>query len=150
MSVRKVKEFFGLSPAPEDEYYSDEMDYESPRYEPEYRPSYDHDRYDSESRHAADIPSHYDRDVYSCSVIRVKILSYSDAATIGEPFRDGDAVVFDISALSSEDARRIVDFAAGLGFALRGQMEKLAPRVFSLVPDGATVSRAQLDRLARA
>lgn len=147
MSVRKIKEFFGLSPEAVDDYYDDELDYDSPRYDSDYRSRYDSDVY-SAGAHRESTPR-YDRS-YGCATTRVEITRYADATSIGEPFRDGDAVVFDISALSADDARRIVDFAAGLGFALRGRMEKLAPRVFSLVPDGATVTRSELERLVRA
>ena len=45
---------------------------------------------------------------------------YSEARTIGERFRDGTPVIMDLVTMDNADAKRLVDFAAGLAFALRG------------------------------
>ena len=45
---------------------------------------------------------------------------YSEARTIGERFRDGTPVIMDLVSMDNADAKRLVDFAAGLAFALRG------------------------------
>lgn len=156
-SVRKFKEFFGLTPMDgdiDDAYYGDEPGYSESRYESgSYRDRYDQQRfeeprYDAPQREAGSYFRAEDRS-YSCAIVPVEVTSYSDATLIGEPFRDGDAVVFDVSQLNGQDARRIVDFAAGLGFALRGTFKKVSGRVFALIPDGATVTTSQLERAAR-
>ncbi|MCP9959543.1 MULTISPECIES: cell division protein SepF [Streptomyces] len=59
---------------------------------------------------------------------------FRDARTIGELFRDGVPVVMNLTAMEPEDAKRIVDFAAGLTFGLRGSIERVATRVFLLTP----------------
>jgi len=86
--------------------------------------------------------------VYEAAVVRVSLRSYTEASRIGEPFRDGDVVVFDITEVQSADAKRIVDFAAGVCFGLRGKMEKVAPRVFAVIPENAHVSQMELERAA--
>jgi cell division inhibitor SepF len=43
---------------------------------------------------------------------------YSEARTIGERFRDGTPVIMDLVSMDNADAKRLVDFAAGLAFAL--------------------------------
>lgn len=57
---------------------------------------------------------------------------YSEARTIGERFRDGSPVIMDLVSMDNADAKRLVDFAAGLAFALRGSFDKVATKVFLL------------------
>jgi hypothetical protein len=45
-------------------------------------------------------------------------------------------------------AKRLVDFAAGLAFALRGSIEKVTNRVFLLSPPNVEVSAAERRKLA--
>ncbi|WP_059009592.1 cell division protein SepF [Streptomyces specialis] len=59
---------------------------------------------------------------------------FRDARRIGELFRDGIPVVVNLTVLEAADAKRVVDFAAGLTFGLRGTIERVANRVFLLTP----------------
>ncbi|MDB1089109.1 cell division protein SepF [Streptomyces sp. ACA25] len=59
---------------------------------------------------------------------------FRDARRIGELFRDGVPVVVNLTVLDPADAKRVVDFAAGLTFGLRGTIERVATRVFLLTP----------------
>lgn len=59
---------------------------------------------------------------------------FRDARGIGELFRDGVPVIVNLTAMESGDAKRVVDFAAGLTFGLRGSIERVATRVFLLTP----------------
>ena len=73
--------------------------------------------------------------------------SYNDARQIGEEFRAGVPVVMNLGELDDSDAKRIVDFAAGLIFGLHGTIERITAKVFLLSPanvDVATQARAQL------
>ena len=142
-SVQKVKEFFGLVSYEEDDhdaYYADEAAYSAapaPSYADRHTMPYDYQpEYQAPPR------------VYEAAVVRVSLRSYTEASRIGEPFRDGDVVVFDITEGQSADAKRIVDFAAGVCFGLRGKMEKVAPRVFAVIPENAHVSQMELERAA--
>ncbi|MFB7499937.1 cell division protein SepF [Streptomyces sp. NPDC056161] len=60
--------------------------------------------------------------------------SFRDARAIGELFRDGVPVIVNLTAMEPTDAKRVVDFAAGLIFGLRGSIERVATRVFLLTP----------------
>jgi cell division inhibitor SepF len=60
---------------------------------------------------------------------------FRDARGIGELFRDGVPVIINLTMMESADAKRVVDFAAGLTFGLRGSIERVATRVFLLTPD---------------
>ncbi|MDV6262305.1 cell division protein SepF [Rhodococcoides yunnanense] len=73
---------------------------------------------------------------------------YSEARTIGERFRDGTPVIMDLVEMSNADAKRLVDFAAGLAFALRGSFDKVATKVFLLSPADVDVSPQERRRIA--
>ncbi|MBM7415120.1 cell division protein SepF [Rhodococcus sp. BP-349] len=73
---------------------------------------------------------------------------YSEARTIGERFRDGTPVIMDLVEMSNADAKRLVDFAAGLAFALRGSFDKVATKVFLLSPADVDVSAEERRRIA--
>ena len=60
--------------------------------------------------------------------------SFRDARAIGELFRDGVPVIVNLTAMEPADAKRVVDFAAGLIFGLRGSIERVSTRVFLLTP----------------
>ncbi|AIG64423.1 hypothetical protein CATYP_07290 [Corynebacterium atypicum] len=133
--IRNAKEFFGLGPIDDvaaDEYYADE-----PR-------SYADERSFTPERHYDYAPPRREP-----HIVPVVLTSYTQAARVGEPFREGDAVVFDITNMDRKEATRIVDFAAGICFALEGEMLKVAPRVFAVVPKGGRFGRAELERAAR-
>ena len=74
-------------------------------------------------------------------------VTYNDARRIGEEFRDGTPVILNLTDMHEADARRVVDFAAGLAFGLRGTIEKVTKDVFLLSPanvDCGAAARAQL------
>ena len=60
--------------------------------------------------------------------------TYNEAKTIGESFREGTPVIMNLSDMSDADAKRLVDFAAGLVFGLHGTIERLTSKVFLLSP----------------
>lgn len=66
--------------------------------------------------------------------------SYNDAATIGAAFRAGTPVIMNLTEMSDADAKRIVDFSAGLIFGLHGAMERVTTKVFLLSPAHVEIS----------
>src|SRR5262249_23666567 len=60
--------------------------------------------------------------------------TYNEARTIGEHFREGTPVIMNLSEMVDSDAKRLVDFAAGLIFGLRGSIDRVTNRVFLLSP----------------
>lgn len=74
--------------------------------------------------------------------------SYNEARRIGEEYRMGVPVIMNLTDLDDVDAKRIVDFAAGLVFGLKGSIEKITTKVFLLSPanvDLGAAARAQLE-----
>ncbi len=81
-------------------------------------------------------------------ITTLHLTSYSEARTIGEHFRDGFPVIMNLTEMDEPDAKRLVDFAAGLAFALRGSMERVTNRVFLLSPPNIQVSAEDKARIA--
>src|SRR4029079_18742782 len=73
--------------------------------------------------------------------------SYNEARTIGERYRDGIPVIMKLTELDDASAKRLVDFAAGLVFALRGGFDKVTNRVFLLTPADVEVSADDTSKL---
>jgi cell division inhibitor SepF len=74
--------------------------------------------------------------------------SYLDARAIGEAYREGVPVIINLTEMDNADAKRLVDFAAGLAFALRGSMDKVANKVFLLSPPDIEVTAEDRRRIA--
>jgi cell division inhibitor SepF len=65
--------------------------------------------------------------------------TYNEAKTIGENFRDGTPVIMNLTDMDDADAKRLVDFAAGLVFGLHGAIERVTAKVFLLSPSTVEV-----------
>lgn len=153
--IGSAKEFFGFGPYDdgEDAYYDDHQ-YREPREHAaaEAPARVEHAHASAPQRPAT---SYAPRASFTPEIVSTAPRSYNDAKEVGEPFRDGDAVIMDLTDLDPADAKRVVDFAAGLCFALRGNMFNLARntgsrrRVFAIVPENARISESELKRVAR-
>jgi len=66
--------------------------------------------------------------------------TYNEAKTIGENFREGTPVIMNLSDMDDSDAKRLVDFAAGLVFGLHGAIERVTAKVFLLSPSTVTIN----------
>jgi cell division inhibitor SepF len=74
--------------------------------------------------------------------------NYNEARTIGEHFRTGTPVIMNLSEMEDADAKRLVDFAAGLTFGLHGRLERVTAKVFLLSPHNVTVTAQDKARIA--
>jgi cell division inhibitor SepF len=73
--------------------------------------------------------------------------TYNEARTVGENFRDGTPVIMNLSEMDDSDAKRLVDFAAGLVFATRGSIERITNKVFLLSPPNVSVAAEDKARI---
>jgi cell division inhibitor SepF len=73
--------------------------------------------------------------------------NYNEARIIGEHFRDGTPVIMNLSDMDDADAKRLVDFAAGLTFGLHGRIERVTAKVFLLSPHNVTVTAQDKARI---
>ena len=73
--------------------------------------------------------------------------TYNEARVIGERFRDGMPVIMNLTEMDDADAKRLVDFAAGLSFGLRGSIERVTAKVFLLSPQNVDVTAEDKARI---
>ena len=74
--------------------------------------------------------------------------TYNEAKQIGESFRESTPVIMNLSDMDDSDAKRLVDFAAGLVFAVRGTIERVTNKVFLLSPPNVSVAAEDKQRIA--
>ncbi|WP_300083739.1 cell division protein SepF [Propioniciclava sp.] len=81
-------------------------------------------------------------------IVTVHPRTYNEARTIGEHFRDGIPVIMNLTDMEDADAKRLVDFSAGLIFGLRGTIERITSKVFLLSPADVNVTAEDKERIA--
>lgn len=74
--------------------------------------------------------------------------TYNEARSVGESYREGIPVIMNLTEMDDADAKRLVDFAAGLIFATRGSIERVTNKVFLLSPPNVTVAAEDKQRIA--
>ena len=93
------------------------------------------------STHATHAPAlALDLDAPVEKIVTLHPRSYNDARTIGEHYREYTPVIMNLTEMDDADAKRLVDFAAGLVFGHRGVIEKVTKSVFLLSPPNVKVS----------
>jgi cell division inhibitor SepF len=75
----------------------------------------------------------------SYNIVTLHPRSYSDARQMAEHYREGNPVIINLDDMDESERKRLVDFASGLAFGLRGGIEKITSRVFLLSPANITV-----------
>lgn len=81
-------------------------------------------------------------------IVSVRPRSYNEARVIGENFRDGIPVIMNLSDMEDGEDKRLVDFAAGLIFGLKGNIERVSSKVFLLCPHNLVVGPEDKERIA--
>lgn len=111
---------------------------------------------DSEPRSAVSAHEAYREPVYrdiaeepaSYRITTLHPRTYNEARTIGEHFRESVPVIMNLTEMDDADAKRLVDFAAGLSFGLRGSIERVTNKVFLLSPQNVHVTAEDKARIA--
>jgi cell division inhibitor SepF len=155
-AMRRIGEYLGLledTGVYDDEY--DEQGYEGERQQassvrrtPVAKPSQPAPVADLDQRRRSHAPG--PAPVAAMELSRITTLhprTYNEARTVGENFRDGVPVIMNLSEMDDSDAKRLVDFAAGLVFATRGTIERVTNKVFLLSPPNVTVAAEEKQRL---
>jgi cell division inhibitor SepF len=73
--------------------------------------------------------------------------SFNDAQEIADRFKQGVPVILNLQTTEGELAKRLIDFASGLTYALDGGMQKVAEKTFMLTPRNVEVSAEEQARL---
>ncbi|MDO5493678.1 MAG: cell division protein SepF [Nesterenkonia sp.] len=84
-------------------------------------------------------PSSRDESSSMRKITTVHPRSYNDAKIIGEAFRDSIPVIMNVTDMGESEAKRLVDFSAGLVFGLGGSIERVTNKVFLLSPKNVEV-----------
>ena len=67
--------------------------------------------------------------------------SFNDAQQVADKFKQSIPVVLNLQATDTDLAKRLIDFASGLTYALDGGMQRIAHKVFMLTPRNVQISR---------
>ena len=84
------------------------------------------------------------------SGVRVHLVipkSFNDAQQVADKFKDSIPVVLNLQSTDNDLAKRLIDFASGLTYALDGGMQRIADKVFLLTPRNVEVSAEERARL---
>jgi cell division inhibitor SepF len=151
-AMRKMAVYLGL--VEDDHRYEDQ-------YQDEYVDGYDEygaDLVQEDERHAAPAATNgrpaerrANGQVHTTDLTRITTVhprTYNEARTIGEYFREGTPVIMNLTEMVDSDAKRLVDFSAGLIFGLRGSIERVTNKVFLLSPANVEVAAEDKARIA--
>jgi cell division inhibitor SepF len=75
----------------------------------------------------------------SYNIVTLHPRSYSDARQMAEHYREGNPVIINLDDMDESERKRLVDFASGLAFGLRGRIEKITSVVFLISPANVIV-----------
>ncbi len=70
---------------------------------------------------------------------------FDQAQEVADKFKDGQPVIMNLEGTEREVARRLIDFASGICYALDGSMEKVATGVYLLKPPTQRPARYDYD-----
>ena len=150
-ALRKTMVYLGL--AEDDDRYSAYDEYEDEEFDPI---SGLDDEEHEEPRRAAVTPiggrgqvarvvAHPSSEIHRITTIHPR--TYNEAKTIGESFRAGTPVIMNLTDMDDADAKRLVDFSAGLVFGLHGSIERVTSKVFLLSPTNVEVATPEKPRV---
>lgn len=156
-ALRKTMLYLGLSEAEaENEERYGEEGYAQDRYpeasfEPDYSagddaPETDHVQ-EAQVTPISQAASHTGQGLRRITTVHPR--TYTDAKSIGEAFRGGTPVIMNLSDMTDAEAKRLVDFSAGLIFGLRGTIERVTNKVFLLSPASVEVASQRQETEAK-
>jgi cell division inhibitor SepF len=89
-----------------------------------------------------------DHQVPPARVSVINPASFNDAQALADRFKRQQPVILNLQQADAELSRRMVDFCSGLTYALDGNIQTVANRVFLLTPRNVEVSAEERKRLA--
>ena len=150
-ALRKTMVYLGL--AEDDDRYSAYDEYDDEDFEPVVEDEVE--EIPRETRRApvtpisrgqvARVVAHPSSEIHRITTIHPR--TYNEAKTIGESFRSGTPVIMNLTDMDDADAKRLVDFSAGLVFGLHGSIERVTSKVFLLSPANVEVATPEKPRV---
>ena len=156
-AMRKMAVYLGLV---EDDRYDDydvydeeydESEADNTSQQPHRRGRVEEEHQPTQIAAGPPVPAQERREPAVSDLARITTLhprTYNEARTIGEHFREGTPVIMNLTEMVDSDAKRLVDFAAGLVFGLHGSIERVTNRVFLLSPANVEVTAEDKARMA--
>ena len=170
----KTLVYFGLADE-EDEDYEDETLSVRPDIEPTYRERPNVKKVDRNNRRrqTSDFDDIFSDDAYRAQrpapgaqrggatirplptlveqpQVRVHLVmpkNFNDAQVIADKFKGDIPVILNLQGSENDLAKRLIDFASGLTYALDGGMQRVADKVFLLTPKNVEVSAEERQRM---
>lgn len=141
--INSVKNFIGMDD--EDEYYDDDeyMEDDDEEYEDEPKKQ----RFASFSSRASKVVP-----VRAGSSAKVRIIkpkSFEESGKIADEIKQDRLVIFDVTTLEVDTARRIVDFIVGSAYALNGNVRRVSGGIFVAAPNSIDISGDNLKEQTR-
>ena len=139
--IGSVKNFIGMDD--EDEYYDDEyMEDDGEEYEDEPKR-----RFTSFSNRASKVVP-----VRAGSNSKVRIIkpkNFEESSKIADEIKGDRLVIFDVTTLDIDQARRIVDFIVGSAYALNGNVRRVSGGIFVAAPNSIDITGDNLKEQTR-
>lgn len=111
-------------------------------------PDRDRDHHAPSTSDRRSAPSHESGSSDLARITTLHPRTYNEARIIGEHFREGTPVIMNLTEMNDSDAKRLVDFAAGLIFGLHGSIDRVTNKVFLLTPANVEVTAEDKARMA--
>lgn len=72
---------------------------------------------------------------------------FTEATKVADCLKAGRAVLLNLEGMEEKEARRMIDYLAGVLYAVGGKIEHPAQRTFLLAPRGVSVASEDVDML---
>ncbi len=125
--IDSVKGFMGMDDDYDDDYEFDEAEDTEP----------EAPRFARKSQPAKNAPI---TRMGQSQIIIMKPNDFDDSKSVCDELKARRPVIFDVGTLSTDDARRIVDFVAGTVYGLGGSIERVSGGIFVAVPANIDIS----------
>jgi FtsZ-interacting cell division protein YlmF len=79
------------------------------------------------------------------NALRLKPNSYQDVRRVGAKFRAGETVRIDLRSTPDADAKRIIDFCAGLVYMGHGHIDRIDSKDFLLIPADIEIDQNEVE-----
>ncbi len=146
-AMHKTMVYLGLKDEGErydDEYYADAQGYDDAYAEPQEAVEEPQEASVTPLRGGSNVRLVQNRDLGAIRrITTIHPRTYNEARVIGESLREGTPVIMNLTEMDDKDAKRLVDFGAGLVFGLRGSIERVTAKVFLLSPLGIEVGSGE-------
>lgn len=76
----------------------------------------------------------------SIKVVVMECKTYKDASDIGDQLKERKPVIINLTKMEHEEAKRLIDFVSGIVYAIDGEIKRIGPGIFLVVPNNVDVS----------